>query len=86
MKLIKISAMWCSSCLIMEKVWQQLKEQLTNIEFASYDYDLDDESEQYQVGDVLPVIILEKNNQELTRFVGEKTTEQIIKEIENYEK
>jgi hypothetical protein len=70
----------------MEKVWQQLKEQLTNIEFASYDYDLDDESEQYQVGDVLPVIILEKNNQELTRFVGEKTTEQIIKEIENYEK
>ena len=29
MKLIKISAIWCPSCLIMEKIWQDLQEEFT---------------------------------------------------------
>ena len=43
MKLIKISAIWCPSCLLMEKVWHQLQKELSDIEFISYDYDLDEE-------------------------------------------
>ncbi len=86
MKLIKISAIWCPSCLIMEKVWKNLEEELPEIEFISYDYDLDDEADNYNPGDILPVIILEKNNQELTRFIGEKTKEEIIEGIKKYEK
>ena len=86
MKLIKISAIWCPSCLIMEKVWKELKEELPNIEYVSYDYDLDDETDNYNPGDVLPIIILENNNKELTRFIGEKTKNEIIEGIKKYEK
>ena len=86
MKLIKISAIWCPSCLIMEKVWKNLEEELPEIEFISYDYDLDDEVDNYNPGDILPIIILENNNQELTRFIGEKTKEEIIEGIRKYEK
>ena len=86
MKLIKISAIWCPSCLIMEKVWKELKEELPNIEYVSYDYDLDDETDNYNPGEVLPIIILENNNKELTRFIGEKTKNEIIEGIKKYEK
>ena len=86
MQLIKISAIWCPSCLIMEKVWQQLKKELPNTEFTSYDYDLDEEVETYEVGETLPVIILKNNDKELTRFIGEKTKDQIIEGINKYEK
>lgn len=86
MKLIKISAIWCPSCLLMEKVWHQLQKELSDIEFISYDYDLDEEVESYHVGEVLPVIILEDNNQELVRFIGEKTVGEIIEGIKKYEK
>lgn len=86
MKLIKISAIWCPSCLIMEKVWKEIQEELPNIEYISYDYDLDDEVDNYKPGDVLPIIILENNNEELTRFIGEKTKSEIIEGIKKYEK
>lgn len=81
MELIKISAIWCPSCLIMEKIWQELKQDLPKIDFISYDYDLDDESETYQVGETLPVIILKNNEEELIRFVGEKTKQELLEEI-----
>ena len=86
MKLIKISAIWCPSCLIMEKVWKELQEELPNIEYISYDYDLDDEVDNYNPGDVLPIIILNNNNEELTRFIGEKTKNEIKEGIKKYEK
>lgn len=87
MRLIKISAIWCPSCLIMEKVWQQLKEEFRGMEFITYDYDLDDDIvEPYKVGEVLPVIILENQDQELVRFIGEKTKEDIVEGIKCYEK
>ena len=47
---------------------------------------MDEEVESYHVGEVLPVIILEDNNQELVRFIGEKTVGEIIEGIKKYEK
>lgn len=85
MELIKISAIWCPSCLIMEKVWQELKQELTNLTFISYDYDLDEECENYKVGETLPVIILKTKEKELTRFIGEKTKQELIEGIKTYE-
>lgn len=86
MELIKISAIWCPSCLIMEKIWQNLKQEFPNINFISYDYDLDEESENYKVGETLPVIILKHGEKELTRFIGERTKEEIVEGIRKYEK
>ncbi len=85
MKLIKISAIWCPSCLIMEKIWKEIQEEYKDFEYISYDYDLDDESELFNPGNILPVIILLKDDEEVIRFIGEKTKEQIIEGIKKYE-
>ena len=85
MKVVKITALWCSACLIMNKRWDEvLKEK--EIETISLDLDMDEEEvANYQVGDVLPVFILYKEDKEVRRIVGEKTTREmlaIIKEVE----
>ena len=84
MKLIKISAIWCPSCLVMEEVWQKLQRQKNDVEYVSLDYDID-EVDGYNVGDTLPVIILVKGEKELKRFVGEVSVEELIEGMKLYE-
>ncbi len=85
MKVVKITALWCSACLIMNKRWDEvLKEK--RIETVSLDIDMNEEDvTKYEVGDVLPVFIFYKENKEVKRIVGEKTISEllsIIKEVE----
>lgn len=79
MKIVKITAIWCSACLIMNKVL----EELDDIEITSLDYDFDFEKvEKYNVGKVLPVfILLDENDNEVRRIEGEHTKEEMIKFI-----
>lgn len=78
-KLIVISAVWCPSCLILNKHLKYIKDN-KNIEIVKYDYDLDEEFiEKYDVKDKLPVIILEdSNSNELNRIIGEKSLEELL--------
>ena len=78
MKIIGISAIWCSSCLIMKKVWTKAKQKYPNLEWVEYDLDFDPEATSYQVEDKLPVLILEQNGLEQSRVVGEKTIEEVF--------
>lgn len=82
MKLIRISSMWCTSCIITYPIWNEIKEQYPNIEYEELDYDMDDVKE--QVGEILPVVILKKDDQELTRIIGEKTKKEMIEILEEY--
>ena len=84
MKLIVISAVWCPSCLILNKQIKNIKEEF-DIEIEKLDYDLDeDKIEMYNIGKTLPVLILEKNNKEIRRLTGEKSYNE-IKEFLNEE-
>ena len=82
MKLVRISSMWCTSCIITYPIWKEIQEIYPNLEYEELDYDLDDVKD--QVGDILPVIILKKDNQELTRIIGEKTKKEMIEILEEY--
>ena len=86
MKVVKITAIWCTSCIIMNKVWNQLQEKY-NFETISYDLDMDeDEVENYNVGDKLPVFIFQDdNNNELFRIIGEKKIEEMEKIMKEHE-
>lgn len=83
MKIIKISALWCPSCLIMSDIIEEVSKE-KNIELIKYDFDLDQEIvEQYNVGNILPVIIkVDENNNELGRIVGEHSKREITLFIE----
>ena len=82
MKIIKINAMWCPGCLISKSIWNEIENKYPNHEYISLDYDLDeDKVEPYNVGDILPVVIIENNGVELKRIIGEKNKKEILKEV-----
>lgn len=81
MKLTRISAIWCTSCILTHQDWVKLKEEHSDYSFEELDYDTDD-IEEYNIGDILPVIIVEKDNKEITRIIGEKRKKDIDKVLE----
>jgi len=75
MKIIRITALWCPSCLVMKKVWDKT---FTDIEVIDYDYDFDEEIvKQYEPGKILPVLIKIEDGKEVDRIIGEKKIEEI---------
>ena len=85
MKVIKINAIWCSGCLIMNKTWKKVQE-TKNIETINLDYDMDEEEvKEYNPGDKLPILIFTKDDKEIKRLVGEHSYEELISVIEELE-
>ena len=80
MKVVKITALWCSSCLVMNNVWNNLLKE-KEIETISLDYDIDDISG-YNVGEVLPVFIFYKDDKEIKRLVGEYSLSELKNVVE----
>lgn len=85
MKIVRISAMWCSGCLVMKRVWKTLQEKYKDIEYIDYDYDYDEEEvKKYDIGKIVPVNIFFKDGKEITRLIGEKSineVEEVIKKV-----
>ena len=81
MKIIRISAIWCTSCILTSKDFNKIKEKYPNIEYIELDYDTDD-IDKYNVGDIIPVIIVYKDDTEVARIIGEKRFDEIDKVIE----
>lgn len=77
MKIIKINSLGCPSCIIMNKVFNKLKENYS-FEYEEYDYDFDD-IEKYKAGNILPVYIFYKDNDEIARLCGEHKIEEFEK-------
>lgn len=82
MKVVKINAIWCSGCLVMNKIWKNILK-THDIETVNLDYDMDeDEVSKYDVGDVLPVFIFYKDDKEVRRVVGEVSEDELLSIIE----
>lgn len=77
MEIVRISAVWCSSCIIMKQRFNEIMKDY-DVNLIDLDYDLDYEKiEKYQIGDVLPVYI--KGD---LRLVGEHTKNEIKEFLE----
>ena len=81
MKLVRISAIWCTSCILTYNDFNEIKEEYKEFEYEELDYDTD-KIEEYNVGNILPVIIVYKDNKEVTRIIGEKRKKEIKKVLE----
>jgi len=82
MKIVRISAVWCTSCLVTYASFLNIKEKYPNIEFLELDYDTDD-IEKYGISDILPVTIFFKDEKEVARIEGEfkeKDLERVIQD------
>ncbi len=83
MKIVKISAIWCGGCLVMNKAFNNINKKYDDLEIISLDYDIDNEEvKKYNIGDILPVIIFYQNDIEIKRINGEIKEQQLINIIE----
>lgn len=87
MEIIRISAVWCSSCIITYKEWNKLKENYSDYQYNEYDYDMDTEIvEKYNIGNIIPVVIAVCDGNEIGRIIGEKNYPELsswLKEVTN---
>ncbi|MBR3211126.1 MAG: thioredoxin family protein [Bacilli bacterium] len=81
MKIIKIGAIWCSGCLVMNSVISKVKKNYS-IDMIEYDLDMDEEEVlPYHPGDVLPVFIIMNEEEEVSRFVGEYSYDEFVRKL-----
>lgn len=81
MKVIKIGAVWCSGCLIMNNVFNKVLKKY-KIDYLEYDVDIDEEIvSKYNVGDKLPVFIILDGDSEVERFVGEYSYDELVDKL-----
>lgn len=80
MKLVKISAMWCMSCIIMNNLLDDVLSKYNVLfDIVDIDYDMDSSLVSlYDVGSVLPVYILMDSSLEVARLVGEVSESSLI--------
>lgn len=85
-KILIISAVWCPSCLILNKHLKKIQEEIKELNIIKLDYDLDEEVvKKYNIESKLPVMIIENdNNKEIARLIGEKNYNEIKKFIQEY--
>ena len=63
MQIIKISAIWCSACIITNPNFDSVLKEYPDIEVIEYDYDIDEDIvKKYNVGNIIPVMIFIKDN------------------------
>lgn len=76
MKVVRISAIWCMSCLVMKKRYDEFFKSLDIDQVLDLDFDEDD-IETYQVGNILPLVIFYQDQKEVLRIVGEKSKKEL---------
>lgn len=83
MKIIKIGSSWCSGCIVMRPIWENIEKEISvNTEYYDYDIYEDMLKEKYNIGDKLPIFIFfDDNGNEITRIIGETTKEKILEII-----
>jgi len=87
MKIIKIGSSWCSGCIVMRSVWEEIEKEI-KFDSTYYDYDIYEDmlKEKYQIGDKIPIIIfLDKNEKEIDRIIGETKKDILLNKIKEYQ-
>ena len=81
MRVVKINAIWCSGCLVMNKIWKNITNKY-EIETLNLDYYMDEEEvNKYNVGDILPVFIFFDQDKEITRVIGEVSEKEMLDKL-----
>ena len=81
MNILKFFGSWCNPCKALSKNLED-----TRIEHKSIDVDENEElTEKDNVMSVPTIVVLDENDNEVGRFIGSQTKEQLLKELKKYE-
>lgn len=80
MNILKFFGSWCNPCKALSKSLED-----AGIEHQSIDVDENAElTEKYNVRSVPTIVVLDKDDNEVGRFVGPRTKEQLLEELNKY--
>ena len=81
MNILKFFGSWCNPCKALSKSLED-----AGIEHQSIDVDENEElTKKYNVMSVPTIVILDKDDNEIGRFIGSRTKEQLLEELKKYE-
>jgi len=85
LKVIKFSAVWCPPCRALQPIWDQLVDEINDVEFEMVDIDKDEENKSgtYNVRAV-PTIVFVKDGKAVDSMVGLRSAADIKERIEQY--
>jgi len=66
----RFTAAWCGPCKQLAPVFEELKNEITNVTFETIDVDMDREAAIEEGISSVPTVILEKDGQQVYRFSG----------------
>lgn len=70
LKIIKFGAVWCGPCRMLQPLWDQLVDDIHDVEFVSIDIDKEPElAKQYHVSAV-PTMLFIKDDQVVDSMIG----------------
>ena len=82
MKILKFFGLWCGPCKALSKAFKDAK-----IEHQDIDVDENEELvDKYHIKSIPTVIVLDNEGEELGRFVGPRTKEQLLEELNKYDR
>ena len=84
MKIIKIGAVWCPGCLVMQPRWKEIEVENPELSTVYFDFDQDEEQVKPLVsdGEKLPIFIFQSDEgSELKRLHGEISKREIMETI-----
>ena len=80
--LFKLST--CSPCKLRSRLFTQLKKKQKDI-VLDEDDNADTIADKYHIKSVPTIVVLDKDDNEIGRFIGLRTKEQLLEELKNYE-
>ena len=88
MKVLKFGAIWCTECLVMKPMWEEIEEEMPELKTEYFDADENEEElKKYNVQDIPSFIFLNKEDEEILRLKGVQNKDE-LKEIvrKNFDK
>ena len=88
MKVLKFGAIWCTECLVMKPMWQDIEASMPELKSEYFDADENpDVLKKYDIKDLPVFVFLDKDEKEILRLRGVQNKDKLIETIkENIDK
>ncbi len=79
MKVLKFGAIWCSECIVMKSIWDEIEEEIFNFDTEYFDIDEHyEEFKKYEIEKIPVYIFMDDNGSELVRLEGAQNKDDLL--------
>ncbi|MEA3450176.1 MAG: thioredoxin family protein [Patescibacteria group bacterium] len=80
MKILKFGAVWCTECIVMKPMWEEIEKELPELKTEYYDADENAELiKKYNITNLPVFIFLDKDDNEFLRLKGAQNKKDLLK-------